>query len=66
MEPNPEMLDFVKAMISTERLRVIGVLARGRATQAQIAEQLYLPVKDVFNYISFLVHANVITETDGV
>ena len=66
METNPEMLDFVKAMMSAERLRVIGVLARGRATQAQIAEQLHLPVKDVFNLISFLVHANVISETDGV
>jgi hypothetical protein len=66
MKPNPEMLDFVKAMASAERLRVIGVLARGRATQSQIAEQLHLPVKDVFNHISFLVHANVITETDGV
>ena len=66
MELNPEMLDFVKAMMSADRLRVIGVLARGRATQAQIAKQLHLPVKDVFNLISFLVHANVITETDGV
>jgi hypothetical protein len=66
METNPEMLDFVKAMASAERLRVIGVLARGRATQAQIAEQLHLPIKDVFNHISFLVHANVITEAEGV
>ena len=66
METNPEMLDFVKAMMSADRLRVIGVLARGPETQAQIAEQLHLPVKDVFNHISFLVHANVITETDGV
>ena len=66
METNPEMLDFVKAMMSADRLRVIGVLARGPATQAQIAEQLHLPVKDVFNHISFLVHTNVITETDGV
>jgi hypothetical protein len=66
METNPEMLAFVKAMASAERLRVVGVLARGRATQSQIVEQLHLPVKDVFNHISFLVHANVITETDGV
>lgn len=66
METNPEMLDFVKAMASAERLRVIGVLARGRATQAQIAEQLHLPVKDVFNHLSFLVHVNVVTETNGI
>lgn len=66
MDTNPEMLDFVKAMASAERLRVIGVLARGRATQAQIAEQLHLPVKEVFNHLSFLAHVNAVTETDGV
>ena len=66
METNPEMLDFVKAMASAERLRVIGVLARGRATQAQIAEQLHLPVRDVYNHLSFLEHVSVVTETDGV
>ena len=66
METNPEMLDFVKAMASAERLRVIGVLARGRATQAQIAEQLHLPARDVYNHLSFLAHVSAVTETDGV
>jgi hypothetical protein len=66
METNPEMLDFVKAMSSAERLRVIGVLARGRATQAEIAEQLHVPVRDVFNHLDFLLRVEVITETDGV
>ena len=66
METNPEMLDFVKAMVSAERLRVIGVLARGEATQAEIAEQLHLPVRDVFNHLSFLTHVGVITEMAGV
>lgn len=66
MDTNPEMLDFVKAMASAERLRVIGVLARGRATQAQIAEQLHIPMRDAFNHLSFLVHVNVVTETEGV
>jgi hypothetical protein len=66
METNPEMLDFVKAMASAERLRVIGVLARGRATQAEIAEQLHLPMRDVFNDLSFLLQVGVITEVDGV
>jgi hypothetical protein len=66
MDTNPEMLDFVKAMASAERLRVIGVLARGQATQAQIAEQLHLPVKEVFNHLSFLAHVNAVTETNGI
>jgi hypothetical protein len=66
MDTNPEMLDFVKAMASAERLRVIGVLTRGRATQAQIAEQLHVPVRDVYNHLAFLAHVSVVTETDGV
>lgn len=66
METNPEILAFVKAMSSAERLRIVGVLARGRATQAQIAEQLHLPVRDVFNHLSFLVHVNAVMEMDGV
>lgn len=66
MKTNPEILDFVKAMTSAERLRVIGVLVRGRATQAEIAEQLHLPVRDVYNHLAFLVYVNVIREADGV
>lgn len=66
MEPQNEVLDFVKAMASAERLRVIGALVRGRATQAEIADQLHLPVRDVYNHLAFLVHVNVIREEDGV
>jgi hypothetical protein len=66
MNTEPEMLTFVKAMASAERLRVIGVLVRGRATQAEIAEQLHLPVRDVYNHLAFLVYVNVIREEDGV
>lgn len=66
MDEQPEMLSFVKAMTSAERLRIIGVLVRGRATQAEIAEQLHVPVRDVFNHLAFLVHVGVVNETDGV
>src|SRR5512145_753142 len=66
MNEQPEMLSFVKAMASAERLRIIGVLVRGRATQAEIAGQLHVPVRDVFNHLAFLVHIGVVTETDGV
>ena len=66
METNPEILDFVKAMASAERLRVIGTLVRGRATQAEIAEQLHIPVREVYDHLAFLVHVNVIREEDGV
>jgi len=66
MRPQPEVLNFVKAMSSAERLRVIGVLARGRATQAEIAEQLHMSVRDIFNHLSSLVRVGVINEADGV
>lgn len=65
MNENPEMLSFVKALASADRLRIIGVLVRGRATQSDIAEQLHLPTKDAFNHLAFLVHVGVVHETDG-
>src|SRR5215211_9201249 len=65
MNEPPEILSFVKAMASAERLRIIGVLVRGRATQSEIAEQLGMPVRDVFNHLSFLAHVGVVNETDG-
>jgi hypothetical protein len=66
MNENPEILSFVKAMTSAERLRIIGVLVRGRATQSEIAEQLGVHVRDIFNHLSFLAEVGVVHETDGV
>lgn len=66
MNEEPEILSFVKAMASAERLRIIGVLVRGRATQAEIAEQLGMPLRDVFKHLSFLAHVGVVNETEGV
>ncbi len=66
MNEQPEILNFVKAMASADRLRIIGVLARGRATQAEIADQLHLPIRDIFNHLSFLTEVGVIREIEGV
>jgi hypothetical protein len=67
MDEQPEILAFVKAMASADRLRIIGVLVRGPATRSQIAEQLHLPLRDVFNHLGFLVHVGVVDETvDGI
>jgi hypothetical protein len=66
MNEQPEILPFVKAMASADRLRIIGVLTRGKATQSEIAEQLGMPVRDVFNHLAFLGEVGVIHETDGV
>jgi len=66
MNEGPEILAFVKAMASVERLRIIGVLTRGRATRSEIAEQLHLPIRDVYDNLAFLTHVGVIHEVDGV
>jgi hypothetical protein len=65
MNENPEMLSFVKALASADRLRIIGVLVRGKATQSDIAEQLHLPVRDVFNHLAYLVEVGLVNESDG-
>lgn len=65
MNEQPEILSFVKAMASADRLRIIGVLVRGHATQSEIAEQLHMPVRDVFNHLSFLVEVGIIHEQNG-
>jgi hypothetical protein len=66
MNDQSEILSFVKAMASAERLRIIGVLVRGRASQTQIAGQLGMPVRDVFNHLSFLANVGVVHESDGL
>ena len=66
MNEQPDILAFVKAMASAERLRIVGVLARGRAAQSEIAKQLGMPPRDVFNHMAFLAEVGVVHETDGV
>src|SRR5512140_928308 len=65
MNEQPEMLSFVKALASAERLRIIGILVRGRATQAEIAEQLHVPAQDVFDHLAFLMQVGVVNESEG-
>lgn len=66
MDTESEILTFVKAMASADRLRIIGVLVRGRQTQSDIAGQLHLPVREVFNQLAFLTHVGLVSETEGV
>lgn len=61
-----EMLDFVKAMSSPDRLRIIGLLSQESATRAEIAERLKLSVKDSLTHLGFLEFVGAITQTDGV
>lgn len=66
MDEQPEILSFVKALASADRLRIIGILVRGKATLSDIAEQLHIPIQDVFNHLAFLVQVGVVTESDGM
>ena len=66
MDTQTEILPFVKAMASAERLRLIGALVRGRGTQSEIAERLHLPLRDVFDPLSFLLEVGIVSEADGV
>lgn len=65
MNPNPQILDFVKAMSDAERLRVIGVLVRGPQDAAGVAAQLDLPLSDAFQHLEFLVFVGVVRKEDG-
>lgn len=60
MNSEPQILDFVKAMSDVERLRIIGILTRGPADAAQVAEGLGVPFRDAFEHLSFLVHIGVV------
>jgi len=60
MNDKHEILDFVKAMADVDRLRIIGVLAKRKANQSEIAGRLNMPLRDVVNHLAFLEHVGVI------
>jgi hypothetical protein len=63
MNEDAQVLDFVKAVSDAERLRIIGMLARGDASMREIADQLGLPFRDVFSHLGLLEFAGVIHKT---
>lgn len=64
MEDNQEILDFVKAMSDANRLRVIGLLAKGPASLADVAAQLGMPVREVLNHLEFLKYVGAVSHAD--
>lgn len=64
MNDTNEMLAFVKAMSDADRLRIIGVLARCRASRSEIAGSLNMPLRDAVNHLAFLEHVGVIASKD--
>jgi hypothetical protein len=61
-----EMLDFLKAVSSADRLRIIGLLAQKRATRAEISAQLTLPAREVFDHLEFLEQVGVVSQKDDL
>jgi len=66
MDENPKVLDFVKAVSDTDRLRIIGVLARHEATIREVAEQLGMPFREAFSHLGHLEFAGVVHKTGDV
>ncbi|MCL4531298.1 MAG: DUF2087 domain-containing protein [Chloroflexi bacterium] len=66
MDEMPNTLDFVKAMSDADRLRIIGVLAQHPAAIKQIASELEMTFRDVFNHLSYLEFAGAVRKTDDL
>jgi hypothetical protein len=66
MEPHPEILSFVKAMASADRLRIVGLLSMGPKRAVEIAESLGVHPLDVNRHLEQLTASGVVTEADGV
>ncbi|HJR81344.1 MAG TPA: DUF2087 domain-containing protein [Anaerolineales bacterium] len=66
MDRQPEILSFVKAMASADRLRIIGLLSLGSKRAVQIAEILGVHPSEVNRHLEQLTGSGVVSETDGV
>jgi hypothetical protein len=66
METQPEVLSFVKAMASAERLRIIGLLSQGSKSAVDIASALGVHPSDVTRHLEQLTASGVVSEADGV
>lgn len=66
METQPEVLSFVKAMASADRLRIVGLLSRGSKRAVEIADALGVHPSDVTRHLEQLTASGVVSEADGV
>lgn len=66
MDTQPEILSFVKAMASADRLRIVGLLSQGSKRAAQIAEALSMHPSDANRHLEQLTGSGVVSEADGV
>ena len=66
MSEQPEILSFVKAMASAERLRIVGLLSQGAKRAAEIASSLGMHPSDVNRHLEQLTGSNIVREQDGL
>jgi len=66
MENQQEVMSFVKAMASADRLRIIGLLSRGSKRVLDIADVLGVHPTDVSRHLEQLTTSGAISEADGV
>ncbi|MGE5073868.1 MAG: DUF2087 domain-containing protein [Anaerolineae bacterium] len=66
MDPNPQVLDFVKAVSHADRLRIVGLLAQSPASIRQVADQLQMPFREAFNHLGMLEFAGVVHKDGDV
>ena len=66
METQPEVLSFVKALTSAERLRIVGILSQGSKRAVEIASALGVHPSDVMRHLEQLTATSVVHEADGV
>jgi hypothetical protein len=62
-----EMLDFVKALSETDRLRIVGLLTQKPMRAPEIAAALDLPLQDTIRHLFHLEHGGIVIRTvDGI
>ena len=65
MEPQPEVLSFVKALASADRLRIVGLLSQGSKHVQEIATALGMHPSDVNRHLEQLATSGVVREAEG-
>jgi len=66
METQPEVLSFVKALASADRLRIVGLLSQGSKRAVEIASLLGMHPSDANRHLEQLTASSVVREAEGV
>jgi len=66
MNEQHEILSFVKAMASADRLRIVGLLSQGSKRANEIVSILGMHPSDVIRHLEQLTSSGVVSEADGV